>query len=195
MDTNRIRSAEQVRRSTAHGDRQSSVCRSRPLHRPHWLPLVRVVERVRSMAYGDMRFSRWGRKGAWERLAYAVSDETEINVCCSTRPSCVRTSFDRRSKRRPASSRSDARVEDVRARNRTKGALADIRISDVAGESLDLGEVVHRPLRAVQFNPFALAPRWGRIDAVLESFFYIEFRSLWTSVDVNDSSRNQSAFE
>ncbi|MBN3833398.1 transposase [Burkholderia sp. Ac-20344] len=70
-----------------------------------------------------MRFSRWFRKGACERLAHAVSDETEINVCCSTRPSCVRTSFGWRSKKRPASSRSDApnRVEDVCARNRTKG--------------------------------------------------------------------------
>lgn len=25
-----------------------------------------------------MRFSRWRRKGVWERVAYAVSDETEI---------------------------------------------------------------------------------------------------------------------
>ncbi|KGC65566.1 transposase DDE domain protein [Burkholderia pseudomallei] len=52
MGTNRVRLARQGRRSRAHGDRQSLVCRSSPLDRPHGLPVARFAERVRPMAYG-----------------------------------------------------------------------------------------------------------------------------------------------
>ena len=52
MGMNRIRFTGQGRRSGANGERQSLVCRSYPLDRPHWLPVARFAKGVWAMAYG-----------------------------------------------------------------------------------------------------------------------------------------------
>jgi transposase len=63
MGTDRIRLAGQGRRSRANGDRRSLVYRICPLARPDRLPVARVAEGVRPMAYGVHAFLQVASQG------------------------------------------------------------------------------------------------------------------------------------
>ena len=70
--------AWQGRRPRSNVCGQSLVSRSRAVDRPHWQPVGRSTSAVRLTAHNVHAFSRWRRKGVWQRVAHVVAGETRI---------------------------------------------------------------------------------------------------------------------